>query len=89
MGKPATCCCAMLGWAGTASHAVRAPTLLHAVARCPQEAKRGYSSAAVFIARNRFAALDKAANQIIIKDLSNEVGRGGVPFFGGTIISLW
>ena len=40
----------------------------------PQEAKRGYSAAAVFIARNRFAALDKAANQIIIKDLGNEVG---------------
>jgi hypothetical protein len=27
----------------------------------------------VFIARNRFALLDKSANQLIIKDLSNEV----------------
>lgn len=39
----------------------------------PQDAKRGFSSAAVFIARNRFALLDKAGNQIVIKDLANEV----------------
>ena len=43
---------------------------------CPQEAKRGFSAAAVFIARNRFALLDKSSNQIIIKDLANEVRRG-------------
>ncbi|KAL4859696.1 Coatomer subunit alpha-3 [Chlorella vulgaris] len=39
------------------------------------EAKRGFSAAAVFIARNRFALLDKSANQLIIKDLSNEVTK--------------
>ena len=39
-----------------------------------QEAKRGYSAAAVFIARTRFAVLDKASNQLVIKDLANEVG---------------
>jgi hypothetical protein len=40
----------------------------------PQDAKRGFSAAAVFIARNRFALLDKSGNQLIIKDLANEVG---------------
>ncbi|KAL4423494.1 hypothetical protein ABPG77_003627 [Micractinium sp. CCAP 211/92] len=39
------------------------------------DAKRGFSAAAVFIARNRFATLDKGANQIVIKDLSNEVTK--------------
>ena len=39
-----------------------------------QDAKRGFSAAAVFIARNRFAVLDKSGNQLIIKDLANEVG---------------
>ncbi|KAI7840084.1 hypothetical protein COHA_006214 [Chlorella ohadii] len=39
------------------------------------EAKRGFSSAAVFIARNRFAVLDKSSNQIVIKDLGNEVTK--------------
>ena len=38
-----------------------------------QEGKRGLSSASVFIARNRFAVLDKSSNQIVIKDLGNEV----------------
>lgn len=39
-----------------------------------QDAKRGFSAAAVFIARNRFAVLDRGANQLVIKDLANEVG---------------
>ena len=44
---------------------------------CSQDAKRGFSAAAVFIARNRFATLDKGGNQLIIKDLGNEVGGSG------------
>lgn len=40
-----------------------------------QEAKRGPGGAAVFIARNRFAVLDKASNQILVKNLRNEVTR--------------
>ena len=38
-----------------------------------QEAKRGAGAAAVFIARNRFAVLDRAGNQILVKNLRNEV----------------
>ena len=40
-----------------------------------QEAKRGTGGAAVFIARNRFAVLDKSSNQILIKNLRNEVTK--------------
>jgi hypothetical protein len=40
-----------------------------------QEAKRGLGTTAVFIARNRFAVLDKGANQIQIRNLQNEVSR--------------
>lgn len=40
-----------------------------------QEAKRGLGTTAVFIARNRFAVLDKGANQIQIRNLQNEVGQ--------------
>ena len=40
-----------------------------------QEAKRGPGGAAVFIARNRFAVLDKGGNQILVKNLRNEVTR--------------
>lgn len=40
-----------------------------------QEAKRGMGASATFIARNRFAVLDKAANQILIKNLRNEVTK--------------
>ena len=40
-----------------------------------QEAKRGLGAAAVFIARNRFAVLDKGANQILIKNLRNEITK--------------
>ncbi len=32
-------------------------------------------ASAVFIARNRFAVLDKSANQILIKNLRNEVTK--------------
>ncbi|KAI4299844.1 hypothetical protein L6164_033268 [Bauhinia variegata] len=38
-----------------------------------QDAKRGSGGSAVFIARNRFAALDKSNNQVLIKNLKNEV----------------
>eukprot|EP00850_Spirogloea_muscicola_P013255 SM000089S23811 [mRNA] locus=s89:157950:162915:- [translate_table: standard] len=40
-----------------------------------QEPKRGLGSSAVFVARNRFAVLDKAHNQILIKNLRNEVTK--------------
>ena len=53
--------------------------------RCParpQDAKRGFSAAAVFIARNRFAVLDRGANQIVIKDLANEARRLAGPAAG-------
>lgn len=39
------------------------------------EAKRGMSSSSVFIARNRFATLDRSSNTIIIRDLRNEVTK--------------
>ncbi|CAN0878256.1 Coatomer subunit alpha-1 [Linum grandiflorum] len=38
-----------------------------------QEAKRGLSGSAVFIARNRFAVLDKSSNQVLVKNLKNEI----------------
>jgi hypothetical protein len=38
--------------------------LLACTPRTLQEAKRGLGASAVFIARNRFAVLDKAANSI-------------------------
>ncbi|CAN0854504.1 Coatomer subunit alpha-1 [Linum grandiflorum] len=38
-----------------------------------QEAKRGVGGSAIFIARNRFAVLDKAGNQVLVKNLKNEV----------------
>ncbi|GAB2267669.1 hypothetical protein Dimus_002652 [Dionaea muscipula] len=38
-----------------------------------QEAKRGSGGSAVFIARNRFAVLDKSSNQVVTKSLKNEV----------------
>ncbi|KXS19763.1 coatomer subunit alpha [Gonapodya prolifera JEL478] len=39
------------------------------------EAKRGQGHNAVFVARNRFAVLDKQNQQIFIKDLRNEVTK--------------
>ncbi|KAJ3122455.1 hypothetical protein HK098_002828, partial [Nowakowskiella sp. JEL0407] len=44
----------------------------------PREAsdvKKGTGSASVFVARNRFAVLDKSASQILIKDLKNETTK--------------
>ena len=38
-----------------------------------QEAKRGSGGSAVFVARNRFAVLDKSTNQVLVKNLKNEV----------------
>jgi len=40
-----------------------------------QEAKRGLGSSAVFVARNRFSVLDKNQNQVLIKNLRNEVTK--------------
>ena len=40
-----------------------------------QDGKRGVGAAAVFVARNRFAVLDKASNQILVKNLRNEVTK--------------
>ncbi|XP_077221600.1 coatomer subunit alpha-1-like [Tasmannia lanceolata] len=38
-----------------------------------QEAKRGVGGSAVFVARNRFAVLDKSNNQALVKNLKNEI----------------
>eukprot|EP00197_Chlamydomonas_leiostraca_P002770 CAMPEP_0202857082 /NCGR_PEP_ID=MMETSP1391-20130828/157_1 /ASSEMBLY_ACC=CAM_ASM_000867 /TAXON_ID=1034604 /ORGANISM="Chlamydomonas leiostraca, Strain SAG 11-49" /LENGTH=1227 /DNA_ID=CAMNT_0049535841 /DNA_START=68 /DNA_END=3751 /DNA_ORIENTATION=+ len=56
------------------------------------EAKRGQGTSAVFIARNRFAVLDKAANTIQIRNLQNEITKKCAPpcattdavFYAGT-----
>lgn len=56
------------------------------------EAKRGLGSCAVFIARNRFAVLDRAAGQIQIRNLQNEITKKTPPpctttdaiFYAGT-----
>ncbi|XP_047312007.1 coatomer subunit alpha-1-like [Impatiens glandulifera] len=37
------------------------------------EAKRGTGGSAVFMARNRFAVLDKSNNQVLVKNLKNEI----------------
>ncbi|KAK4486814.1 hypothetical protein RD792_006593 [Penstemon davidsonii] len=38
-----------------------------------QEAKRGVGGSAVFVARNRFAVLEKSSNQVLVKNLKNEI----------------
>ncbi|KAI9098808.1 coatomer WD associated region-domain-containing protein [Phlyctochytrium arcticum] len=43
------------------------------------EAKRGQFASAVFVARNRFAVLDKASQQIFIKDLNDEAVKAFRP----------
>eukprot|EP00898_Chlorokybus_atmophyticus_P004028 jgi/Chlat1/4626/Chrsp3S05583 len=56
------------------------------------EAKRGLGSSAVFVARNRFAVLDKNHNAIIIRNLRNELTKKCAPpsptvdaiFYAGT-----
>ncbi len=40
-----------------------------------QDAKRGLGTSAVFIARNRFAVLDKSTNSIQIRNLQNEITK--------------
>jgi len=42
---------------------------------CMQEGKRDVGGSAVFIARNRFAVLDKSSNQLLIKNLQNEITK--------------
>ncbi|KAF7827287.1 coatomer subunit alpha-1 [Senna tora] len=56
-----------------------------------QDAKRGAGGSAVFVARNRFAVLDKSNNQVLLKNLKNElVKKGALPiatdaiFYAGT-----
>ncbi|XP_010263850.1 PREDICTED: coatomer subunit alpha-1 [Nelumbo nucifera] len=56
-----------------------------------QEAKRGIGGSAIFVARNRFAVLDKSSNQVLVKNLKNEVvKKSGLPiatdaiFYAGT-----
>jgi coatomer protein complex subunit alpha (xenin) len=57
----------------------------------PTDTKRGPGNSAVFVARNRFAVFNTAAQQIDIKDLSNSTTRTIKPptgttdiYFGGT-----
>ncbi|KAK0716698.1 coatomer WD associated region-domain-containing protein [Apiosordaria backusii] len=57
----------------------------------PTESKRGSGNSAIFVARNRFAVLNTAAQTIDIKDLQNNVTRSFKPplgtsdiYFGGT-----
>ncbi|KAK4351922.1 hypothetical protein RND71_027440 [Anisodus tanguticus] len=38
-----------------------------------QDAKRGTGGSAVFVARNRFAVLEKSTNQVLVKNLKNEI----------------
>lgn len=56
-----------------------------------QEAKRGVGGSAVFVARNRFAVLEKTSNQVLVKNLKNEiVKKSALPiaadaiFYAGT-----
>ncbi|XP_076892088.1 coatomer subunit alpha-1-like [Bidens hawaiensis] len=55
------------------------------------EAKRGVGGSAVFVARNRFAVLEKSTNQVLVKNLKNEiVKKSALPivtdaiFYAGT-----
>ena len=38
-----------------------------------QEARKGAGSSAVFIARNRFAVLERSSNNVLVKNLKNEI----------------
>ncbi|KAH1255933.1 Coatomer subunit alpha-1 [Glycine max] len=38
-----------------------------------QDAKKGVGVSAVFVARNRFAVLDRSSNQVLLKNLKNEI----------------
>ena len=56
------------------------------------DSRRGQGSSAVFVARNRFAVLDKSSHQILVKNLRNEVTKKCAPpdaqtdaiFYAGT-----
>ncbi|KAL8059124.1 hypothetical protein ABFX02_03G066400 [Erythranthe guttata] len=43
-----------------------------------QDAKRGVGGSAVFVARNRFAVLEKSTNQVLVKNLKNEIVKKSV-----------
>lgn len=43
-----------------------------------QDAKKGLGGSAIFIARNRFAVLDKSSNQVLVKNLKNEVVKKSI-----------
>lgn len=43
-----------------------------------QDAKKGPGGSAVFVARNRFAVLDKTTNQVLVKNLKNEIVKKSV-----------
>uniref|UniRef100_A0A0R0H183 Coatomer subunit alpha n=1 Tax=Glycine max TaxID=3847 RepID=A0A0R0H183_SOYBN len=56
-----------------------------------QDPKKGLGGSAVFVARNRFAVLDKGSNQVCVKNLKNElVKKSALPisadaiFYAGT-----
>ncbi|MQL75538.1 hypothetical protein Taro_007921 [Colocasia esculenta] len=56
-----------------------------------QDARKGPGASAVFVARNRFAVLDKTTNQVLVKNLKNEiVKKSALPitadaiFYAGT-----
>ncbi|KAM0887483.1 hypothetical protein ACQ4PT_029000 [Festuca glaucescens] len=38
-----------------------------------QDAKKGAGGSAVFVARNRFAVLERSSNQVLVKNLKNEI----------------
>ncbi|KAK4802969.1 hypothetical protein SAY86_001172 [Trapa natans] len=42
------------------------------------DAKRGSGGSAVFVARNRFAVLDRSSNQVLVKNLKNEIVKKGL-----------
>ncbi|KAF9623120.1 hypothetical protein IFM89_037636 [Coptis chinensis] len=42
------------------------------------EAKRGVGGSAIFVSRNRFAVLDKSNNQVLVKNLKNEIVKKNV-----------
>ncbi|RDX97786.1 Coatomer subunit alpha-1, partial [Mucuna pruriens] len=52
-----------------------------------QDAKKGVGASAVFVARNRFAVLDKSSNQVLLKNLRNElVKKTALPIATDAII---
>ncbi|KAF8399255.1 hypothetical protein HHK36_015120 [Tetracentron sinense] len=51
-----------------------------------QEVMRGNGGSAVFVARNRFAVLDKSNNQVLVKNLKNEtLKKSSLPVLGDAI----